>query len=225
MRNGDPGGGGNKSGNVLNITTDFDPTGSFSTGTFSTNFTGTDVREIFYTRDDINATALFLNVTATNTIELNCNFYYKFAMTNDTFTNIANTSISATRDMASFRFLHVDNEIIDVLCWDQYDNQTNARYVITQTTFPFLEQIANFRNGTYGTMGMFGALDFISMIAVICSMIGFNRVNETVGIIFGLFMIGALAVLSNGEIISWASTFTVGFAVLVMWAISTTRKD
>jgi len=215
----------NATGNVLNVTTDFDPTASFSTGTFSTLFNGTDIREIFYSRTDINSTSLWLNVTATNTIQLNCNFYYKYSMVNRTFTNIANTSISATRDMATFRFLNVDNEVVDVLCWNQYDNTTNARYLITQTNFPFLEQIANFRNGTYGTMGMFGALDFISMIAVIASMIGFNRVNESVGIIFGLFMIGGLAVLSNGEIISWASTFTVGFAVLIMWAITQTRKD
>ena len=215
----------NMTGNVLNVTTDVDPTAAFSTGTFSTLFNGTDIRQIFYSRTDINSTSLLLNVTATNTIQLNCNFYYKYSMVNRTYTNIANTSISATRDMATFRFLNVDNEVIDVLCWNQYNNSTNARYVITQTNFPFLEQIANFRNGTFGTMGMFGALDFISMIAVIASMVGFNRVNESVGIIFGLFMIGALAVLSNGEIISWASTFTVGFAVLIMWAIGTTRKD
>lgn len=214
----------NGSGNVINITTDVDPTASFSPGTFTTHFDGTDVRTIKYTREDLNSTDIRLNVTASNTYQLACNFHYKFAALNKTYTNIANSSINANEDRVSFRFHNVDNEIIDVLCWDQYTN-TTARYLITQTFFPFLEQIDNFRNGTYGTVGMFGALDFISMIAVICSMIGFNRVNETVGIIFGLFMIGALAVLSNGSIISWASTFTVGFAVLVMWAIGTTRKD
>lgn len=218
-------GGNNVTGNVLNITTDVDPTAQFTPGTFSTNFTGTDVRQIFYTRTDLNSTYTRLNVTATNTIELNCNFYYEYAMTNKTFTNIANTSISSTRDMSSFVFRDVDQEVIHVLCWDQYDNTTNSKYVITQTHFPFLEQIENFRNGTFGTHGQFGAIDFISMIAIICSMIGFNRVNETVGIVFGLFMVGALAVLSNGSIISWDSTFTVGFAVLMMWAIGMVRKD
>ena len=215
----------NGSGNVLNITTDVDYTAAFTPGTFTTNFTGTDIRQIFFDRTDISSTSLRLNVTATNTINLACNFYYEFAQTNDTYTNIANTSISSTRDRASFLFNGVDNEVIDVHCWDQYDNSTESRYVITQTNFPFLQVIDNFRNGTYGTHGMFGAIDFVTMIAVIVSMIGFNRVNETVGMIFGLITLGAMSVLSNGSIISWASTFTVGFAVLIMWAISTTRKD
>ena len=218
------GGGGNFSGNVLNITTDFDPTGSFTPGTFNLTGTGTDVREIKYIRDDIDATSLFLNITADNDFELNCNFHYKFANINQTYTSIANTSINANEDMASFRFNNVTNEIIDVLCWDQYTN-ASARYLITITDFPLLQQIADFKAGEFGTLGMFGALDFISLIVVIFAMVGFNRVNETVGVVLGLFIVGGLAVLSNGLIISWATTFTAGFAVVIMWAIATTRKD
>jgi len=214
----------NGSGNVVNVTTDFDPTASFTPGTFNLTGTGTDVREIKYIRDDIDATSLYLNITADNDFELNCNFHYKFANINQTYTGIANTSINANEDMASFRFNNVTNEIIDVLCWDQYTN-ASARYLITITDFPLLQQIADFKAGEFGTMGMFGALDFISLIVVIFATVGFNRVNETVGIVFGLFIVGGLAVLSNGEIISWATTFTAGFAVVIMWAIATTRKD
>ena len=214
----------NASGNVLNITTDFDPTASFTPGTFNLTGTGTDVRDIKYIRDDIDDTSLFLNITADNDFELACNFHYKFANINQTYTNIANTSINANEDMASFRFNNVTNEIIDVLCWDQYTN-SSARYLITITDFPLLQQIADFKAGEFGTLGMFGALDFISLLVVIFATVGFNRVNETVGIVFGLFIIGGLAVLSNGEIISWATTFTAGFAVVIMWAIATTRKD
>lgn len=215
----------NGSGNVLNITTDFDPTGSFTPGTFTTNFTGTDIRTFKFERDPINDSDVWLNVTYPNTYNTTCSFYYKFAQQNDTYSNLSDVAVNADEDEASFRLNDVENEIIDVLCIDENSDDI-GRYLLSQvTTFPFLEQIENFRNGTFGTHGMFGSLDFITMIAVIASMIGFNRVNESVGIIFGLFMIGALAVLSNGEIISWASTFTVGFAVLVMWAITTTRKD
>lgn len=214
----------NDTGNVVNVTTDFDPTGSFTPGTFNLTGTGTDVREIKYDRIDIDDTSLFLNVTADNDFELACNFHYKFANTNNTYTNIANVSVNADEDMASFRFNNVTNEIIDVLCWDQYTN-ASARYLITITDFPLLQQIADFKAGEFGTLGMFGALDFISLIVVIFAMVGFNRVNETVGIVLGLFIVGGLAVLSNGLIISWATTFTAGFAVVIMWAIATTRKD
>ena len=216
-------GGTNAEGNVLNITTDVDPTGSFTPGTFNLTGSGTDAREIKYVRDDIDDTTLLLNITADNDFELACNFHYKFANTNKTYTNIANTSISADEDMASFQFNDVNNEIIDVLCWDQYTNQS-AKYVITITDFPLLEQITDFKSGTFGTMGNFGALDLVTLIVVIFGLVGFNRVDETVGIVFGLFVVGGLAVLSAGAIVAWETTYTAGFAVLVMFGIAIVRK-
>ena len=219
----DQGGGINPNGNVLNITTDLDPTSSFTPGTFNLTGSGTDVRDIKYVRDDIDATTLLLNITADNDFELACNFHYKFANTNNTYTSIANTSINANEDMASFQFNNVNNEIIDVLCWDQYTN-ASARYVITITDFPLLDQITNFRSGVYGTSGNFGALDLITLLVVIISFVGFNRVDETVGIIFGLFVVGGLAVLSVGEIITWETTYTAGFALLIMFGIAIVRK-
>ena len=217
------GGGINASGNVLNITTDFDPTASFTPGTFNLTGTGTDVREIKYIRDDIDATSLYLNITADNDFELACNFHYKFANINQTYTSIANTSINANEDMASFRFNNVTNEIIDVLCWDQYTN-SSARYLITITDFPLLDQIRDFRAGEFGTAGNFGALDLITLLVVVISLVGFNRVDETIGIMFGLFVVGGLAVLSAGEILTWETTYTAGFAVLIMFGIAIVRK-
>jgi len=217
------GGGLTSFSNILNITTDLDPTGSFTPGTFNLTGSGTDVREIKYVRDDIDDTTLLLNVTADNDFELACNFHYKFANTNNTYTSIANTSINANEDMASFQFNNVNNEIIDVLCWDQYTN-ASARYVITITDFPLLDQIRDFRAGEFGTAGNFGALDLITLLVVIISFVGFNRVDETVGIIFGLFVVGGLAVLSVGEIITWETTYTAGFALLIMFGIAIVRK-
>ena len=219
----DQGGGLTTFSNILNITTDLDPTGSFTPGTFNLTGSGTDVREIKYIRDDIDATSLYLNITADNDFELACNFHYKFANINNTYTGIANTSINANEDMASFRFNNVTNEIIDVLCWDQYTN-ASAKYLITITDFPLLDQITNFRSGVYGTAGNFGALDLITLLVVIISFVGFNRVDETVGIIFGLFIVGGLAVLSVGEIIAWETTYTAGFALLIMFGIAIVRK-
>lgn len=214
----------NSSGNVLNITTDFDPTEAFTPGTFNISQTGTDARTIKFVRTDIDSTTVQLDVIAPNTYELACNFHYKFANTNKTYTNIANVSLNADEDDATFQFNDANNEIIDALCWDQYTNDT-GKYIITITDFPLLQQIANFRAGDYGTSGNFGSLDLISIMVAIFAMVGFNRVNHTVGAVMGLFIVGGLAVLSNGEIISWATTFTAGFAVVIMWAIATTRTN
>jgi len=212
---------GNASGNVLNITTDFDPTASFTPGTFSTNFTGTDVREIKYQRTNVDDTTILLDVTADNDFELACNFHYRFANTNNTYTNIANVSVNANEDMASFQFNNVDNEIINVLCWDQYTN-ASAPFLLTQTAFPLLEQLQAFRSGEFGTSGNLGIFDFITLTAIILSMMGMNRVNETVGVVFSIIVIGGLSVF---QIIPWYSTLTASLALILIFTIASTRKD
>ena len=70
-------------------------------------------------------------------------------------------------------------------------------------------------------MGKFGALDLITVFAVIASMIGFNRVNESVGVILSVIMIGGLSVF---QIIQWETTFTASLALVVLWAYTNTRK-
>ena len=211
----------NATGNVLNITTDFDPTSSFTPGTFSTNFTGTDVRDIKYQRTNVDDTTILLNVTADNDFELACNFHYRFANTNNTHTNIANVSVNANEDMASFQFNNVDNEIINVLCWDQYTN-ASAPFLLTQTAFPLLEQLQAFRSGEFGTSGNLGIFDFITLTAIILSMMGMNRVNETVGVVFSIIVIGGLSVF---QIIPWYSTLTASLALILIFTIASTRKD
>jgi hypothetical protein len=211
----------NDTGNVLNITTDFDPTASFTPGTFSTNFTGTDVREIKFQRTNVDDTTILLDVTADNDFELACNFHYRFANTNKTYTNIANVSVNANEDMASFQFNNVDNEIINVLCWDQYTN-ASAPFLLTQTAFPLLEQLQAFRSGEFGTSGNLGIFDFITLTAIILSMMGMNRVNETVGVVFSIIVIGGLSVF---QIIPWYSTLTASLALILIFTIASTRKD
>lgn len=210
----------NASGNILNITTDYDPTASFTPGTFDLNATGIDIRTFKFSRNDT-ATSTILSVTYPNTFNATCNFYYKFAMTNRSYTNLADVAVNAAEDRATFTFSGLNNDIIDVNCYNTPSNVT-GRYLITQSHFPFQDQLDNFRNGTYGTYGDFGAFDFITIIAVIASMIGFNRVNELVGVTLSAVMIGALAFF---DLIAWQTTLTASFAVLIFWAWSTHHKD
>ncbi len=212
---------GNMSGNVLNITTAFDPTAGFTPGTFNFTATGSDDRPIIFERNDINENDLFLNITVDTDWNLACNFHYKFANINKTYTNIANTTIDAETDAVGFRFDDVDNEIIDVLCWDQYTNASGT-YLITQNVFPFLQNIIDFRDGDFGTQGMFGAIDMITLVAVILGMVGFNRANESVGGIFLIFIMGGLAYF---EIISWPAVMTAGLVLALIVIIGSTRKD
>lgn len=208
--------GSNSTGNITDI-----EGVSFEIGNINVTATNTEQAGIQFELDPINGTADWLNVTYADTYDLACDFGYMFARTNNTYTNLDNTTVNDSFVESSFLILDHDNEIINVRCWDQNTNDTGF-YVLTQSNFPLLDQIQNFRNGTYGTAGNFGLLDFITLIVVIISMIGFNRVDETVGAIFNVFFLG---VLWYFEIIEPISLLFGFLAVAIMLIITKNRGD
>jgi len=142
-------------GNILNIRT----SPGLTIGSIPTNFTaetnpvfvgddqgGLDQTGCFFTREDLNATTVRMNVTYPYTIDPAINFHYKYAMINQTYLTPTILPVSATHNKSSFQFNGVDNEIIDVRFWDQNTNQT-CKYIITQTQFEFLNLINDFRGG------------------------------------------------------------------------------
>lgn len=207
---------GNPNGNISNTTGI-----SFTIGDVSFNSTNTDARQIKFERTDINTTTTQLNVTYDNGFTLNCDFDYKFAQSNHTYTNINGTAINSDEDEAIFYFNDPNNDIITAYCYDTLTN-SSGRYILTQSSFLLQQQIENFRNGTYGTMGMFGAFDLVTLIGIIIAMIGLNRVNETVGGIFTIIVIG---VLTYFEIIEPQTSILASFALIILLIVTTTRKD
>ena len=79
----------------------------------------------------------------------------------------------------------------------------------------------NFSSGVYGTQGNLGAVDLVALGSIIIMMVGFNRVNESVGAIFAVIIIG---VLTFFEITEWYSFMFGTFAVVIMLTIASTRK-
>jgi len=110
--------------------------------------------------------------------------------------------------------------VIRVNCLDENSNVT-APFLITNSQFPILDQLQAFRAGEFGTDGMLGAVDLITLGVIIMVMIGFNRWNESVGAIFA---VGVLGGLSFFQIVEW-QTFMFGtFAIVIMLVIASTRK-
>ena len=218
--------GSNMTGNVLNITTVEDFTqANFTPGFFDLNATNPDVIQMYFERTDTNSTSLILDVIYPTAYDLACDFSYEFANINQTYSSLvrAGTTHSGIDSAveSSFEFNGVDNEIIDVYCWDQNNSENDGQYIITQTMFPLLQQIADFRAGEFGTSGGFGALDIITLFVIMISMIGFNRVNESVGVVFNIILLGSLAFFNIIEL----STLMFGMlAVVIMVVIGTTRK-
>ena len=216
----------NGTGNVLNVTTleDF-VSSNFTPGFFDLNATNVNVIQMYFERTDTNSTSVTLKVIYPTAYDLSCDFSYKFANTNQTYSSLTETPTTHSGiDSAvesEFQFHNVDSEIINVYCWDQNNLSNDGSYIITQVMFPLLQQIADFRAGEFGTSGGFGALDLITMFVIIISMIGFNRVNESVGAIFNIIFLGALAYF---EIIEIPTIIFGMIAVVIMVVIGTTRK-
>ena len=200
----------------LNVTTE----GNFPLGSIVFNQTNTQVLPITFEEQNINSTAKFLNVTYANTYTMACDFHYKFANTNQTYTGLTSVAVSSTLDESSFIFTDFDNEIIDVYCWDTVSLE-DADYILTQNDFPLLQQIQGFRNGDYGTSGSIGIFDFVTLAVVIISMIGLNRVNESVGAIFNIMLLGSLAWF---EIIELPTVIFGLIALVLVFVVTSTRK-
>lgn len=208
----------NASGNIYNTTTN----NLFTPGDINPMVAeNTDDFKIFYTRTDTNSTSLQLDVTYPNTYTLICNFQYQFARLNDTYTGLSTTVVDADNVKSTFVFNNPANDVIHVKCLDTI-TLDEARYIITITQFPFLDQINNMRNGTYGTYFQIGAIDGVTLMICILAMIGFNRTNPMAGIIFLVITIG---VLSWFEIITYPIIMYPALALLMVWAYMSTRKD
>ena len=210
--------GANASGNIINVTTSsFLTPGDLTTG----DITNTDDFKIFFDRDDINSTAIQVDVTYLDTYDLSCDLSYQLARTNQTYSNMTETVVSADEVESSFLFVNATGDIIHIRCWD-VNTGDEAMYVLTITDFPFLDQISNMRNGTYGTYFQIGAIDGVTLMICILAMIGFNRTNPIGGIVFLVITIG---VLSFFEIITYPIIMYPALALLMVWGYISTRKD
>jgi len=162
-----------------------------------------------------------LTVTYDAAMDLRCNFAYKFARTNTNYTTLTENPLTGSAVFTNFTINDPNNDIIDVNCIDTLDSSNTGQYLIMQDTLPFVTQATDFQSGIFGTSGKFGAFDLVTILVVILSMIGFNRVNPAVGVILMVSMIGALSFY--GIITSWTIVLS-GLALIVMLAIITVKK-
>lgn len=207
--------------NIVNVTTLAFNQANFTIGSFNFNANNPVIFPIRYERIDLNTTHTLVNVTFANTINLACDLRYTYAGFNHTYWPLSSIAVSSSENEASFRFINSTNEITTFHCFNMAGNQS-ANFVLTQTNFLLLQQIDDFRNGTFGTMGQIGAFDLITLIIVIIAMIGMNRTNEAVA---GFFCLVAITVLTFFGVIQWYTAIIAGLAVIIMLAISATRKD
>lgn len=183
----------------------------------------TDPLPIAFEVITINSTTSDLKVTYNSSYDLACDFAYVIGNSNQTYSGLTETAVSGSRVYSNFTLLNSDNDIIDVYCWDQLDNSTNARDRLGQnsTVTPLFDQIGAFQSGAFGTNGNFGALDLMTLILVIVSMIGFNRDHPEVGVAIMGSLIGVCAFYG---IIRWETGLTGAVILVVALAIANSKR-
>lgn len=188
--------------------------GSFTPGQLNINQTNPLSASFKFTRTDLNSTLTNLDVNYPFTFNSTCSLSYQNEMADHTYHNLPVSH-------ATFQFHNISNDVVTVHCLNENGNET-GNYILVQSGFPLLQQIKDFRAGHMGTNGMFGAFDLITLLCLILSILGFNRINESVGIIVNVAMIGALAFLG---FIQWPVILSASIALIMVVAVSSTRKQ
>jgi len=194
--------------------------GSVQVGNLNINQTNTNTLPIWFHQSQVSANNIRLDVIYPNSANLTCNLAYSIAQTNSSYYNLPSIPYNINNKNSSFLFQNSTNDIITVVCKNlkTTDQETT---IITQSNFPFVQQINDFRSGKYGTHGQFGAIDIITLSVMIVSMIGFNRINEAVGVFFSIAIIGGAAFF---KILSFEGTLFGAIAIAVAIGIMSTRK-
>ena len=203
----------NPDGNIVDTTT----LSPLSIGNITLNAINTDKIELIFSRTDSTDSSTVI-IDYDPSIALNCQYDTVFKPVRQNFT--LNPVLIDDRLVSSIIFQNNSDSIINIYCMDSNSDQT-WNYIIPQQFFPFLQQIQNFRSGEYGTTGMFGAIDLVTLSVIIISMIGFNRVNESVGIILTTCFIGLSLFFG---LITIPSAFIPVIALVLMVVITSTRK-
>ena len=152
--------------------------------------------------------------------QLQCFYRGTFSTVNATVP-IAVSPHSPVHSKAEMSFIDAKNDIITITCRDSLSGK-EGKYVLAQKQFLIQEQVADFRSGTYGTFGQIGPIDMFTMTLILFCMIAFNRLNESVGLVISIFIIGISLYL---EFISFETAIIPLIAFIIMIVIATTRKQ
>ena len=162
----------------------------------------------------------FLRVLYSNNWELECFYQGIYSRDNKTVPIVVSPS-SVTESQALMTFTNATNDVITITCRDSLSDG-EGKFTIPQRTFLIQDQVADFREGTFGTFGQIGSLDLFTVGLILFCMIAFNRVNESVGLIVSSFIIG---IAMYFELISFESAIIPMVAFIIMLVIATTKKN
>ena len=196
---------------------------NYTAGSLSVNGSNTNKVPIQITPSIIDSNHTSLIITYPQPYNIDCNVALSIAQTNKTFTNLTPKPSGIGFSQSSINITNPGNDIINTKCWDTTGSKQNATNQLTTATnqIPLVQQILNFKNGTYGTHGQLGVIDLTTLIVLIFSMVGLNRVNETLGVVLSIMITGAL---SYFQIITFPTLMIPAIALIMLVTVGSTRK-
>jgi len=211
--------GNNAAGNIVNATA----FSEFEIGTLEiTASNNNDVVDVRFARADSGDDATVTVIYPDNVTDFRCDLDYQNAGTNQTYTGLTANVYDGDYSYSEFILNDVANDAIEFYCWDAPNPTVNGNYLISQSSFPLIDQANAFRDNTFGTSGEFGGLDLITLIVIIVSMVGFNRTNAAAGILISVMILGATSYFG---LIAIPTMVMSALVLVVMLAIVITRRS
>ena len=196
---------------------------SFTVGSISITPSTNDIElPISFAVHEIDSDTSDVVVTYDSSYELACDFDYAILGANTTYTGLTENAISGTEVYSNFTVNGINNDIIDIHCWDVLDDTTTGDTRIGQSNVPMFDQVTDFQDGLFGTTGKFGSLDLMTLIIVIISMIAFNRTHPYVGIIVMFAMMAVMGYYGLVQPVTIASGLII---LIVALAIAYGRRE
>lgn len=195
---------------------------NFTVGSISVTGSNHVTAPITFSSSAVNSSATAVTVKFPSTYNMGYDLTFNDEGKTKTLTGLPTTSPSLGISQSVITFKNPQNDTVSIKAYDLV-SKNNATYQMTQTgnQIPFVQQIKNFQNGTFGTKGMIGTIDIVTLIVLIIAMIGLNRVNETVGAVIMIMVIGGIAYFG---IVQWPTIMTAAIALVVLVIVSSTKK-
>ena len=205
----------------LTVASGFIPV-NYTIGHININGTNHYTSPITFNSTATNSTFTTVSVIYPNTYNMAFGIYLANTHQNLTYTGLPATNFSPTQLKTNISFKNPANDTITINAKDLISNNY-ATDILTGATssIPMIAQIQSFKSGAFGTTANFGGIDLITFIVIIISMIGMNRVNETIGVLFSFFVIGVAASFS---LITFPTIMLAAIATTIMVTVASTRK-
>ncbi len=204
---------------------------NYTAGSLAINGSNPIVFPISFSQTNPSCSESDVAISFPQTYVLTATISYSIEQKTITYNSIPFVSGTVGYDVSTFKFKNATNDVITIVASNANSPYQSATYSVvpnqsclntnTNSSIPLFQDIKNFQNGTYGTKGQVGAINLVVLVALIFSMIGLNRVNESLGLVVMVMILGAL---SYYNIVTFPTILIPAMALVLLITVASTKK-